>query len=162
MTDVTGIISSVVISLAAFVSALLVIVRFGGGVSDFMANKLASRVQKDKVSQTSEVYQAFLRDEKFDASLEELKMNMLRLEILQMINLHPDKVEPIMKVYDKYIKKGGNTYVTAVYAEWYEAYGRPIIEGRMPPRRSAIAYGRRSTDAAGAQPLVDKPLTTGV
>jgi|GEM_PF-5866258 len=57
--------------------------------------------------------------------------NIKRLELLMMIDNHPEMVQPINMLYDEYHKMGGNSYVSIVYNVWRQNVANGIIQDRM-------------------------------
>jgi len=53
--------------------------------------------------------------------VEGIGLTALRLQILNLIQHSPDQVIIIKNLYDKYHKKGGNSYIDDIYKEWESA-----------------------------------------
>ncbi len=46
------------------------------------------------------------------------ELAILRMELIQLLELHPERESMIYKVYDKYEHLGGNSYVTELMEEY--------------------------------------------
>jgi len=54
----------------------------------------------------------------------EIILGQMRLQLLQMLDHRPNKVEQILKLYDEYIKRGGNSYIKNLIADWKKSIGK--------------------------------------
>lgn len=48
----------------------------------------------------------------------DLKLEMLRLKILQLIQHNPEEKTIICKLYDTYKNQGGNSFIDDMYKKW--------------------------------------------
>ena len=66
---------------------------------------------------------ALLKDIQADQKI--LKMDTLRLQLLQMIQHDPTNRVAITMIRDQYVKQGGNSYVIAEFEKWSKKYNKP-------------------------------------
>ena len=65
---------------------------------------------------------AMLKDIQADQKI--LKMDTLRLQLLQMMQHDPTNRIAITTIYDQYIKQGGNSYIVREYEKWEKKYNK--------------------------------------
>ena len=63
---------------------------------------------------------AMLKDIQKDQKI--LKMDTLRLQLLQMIQHDPTNRVAITGLYDQYVSAGGNSYLNAEFNKWSKKY----------------------------------------
>jgi hypothetical protein len=61
----------------------------------------------------------------------DLRVSILRTNILLTIHATPDKAEIIEADYKEYKSYGGNSYLDSVVAEWRETYEKPLVNKRI-------------------------------
>lgn len=65
---------------------------------------------------------AMLKDIQADQKI--LKMDTLRLQLLQMMQHDPTNRVAITMLHDQYVKQGGNSYVNVEYEKWAKKYNK--------------------------------------
>lgn len=68
---------------------------------------------------------AMLKDIQKDQKI--LKMDTLRLQLLQMIQHDPTNRVAITMICDQYVKQGGNSYILAEFDKWAKKYNKPKV-----------------------------------
>lgn len=66
---------------------------------------------------------ALLKDIQTDQKI--LKMDTLRLQLLQMMQHDPTNRIAITMLCDQYVKQGGNSYILAEFEKWAKKYNKP-------------------------------------
>ena len=55
-----------------------------------------------------------------------LKMDTLRLQLLQLMKHDPTNRVAITGLFDQYASKGGNSYIVAEFEKWAKKYNKPV------------------------------------
>lgn len=66
---------------------------------------------------------SMLKDIQADQKI--LKMDNLRLQLLQMMQHDPTNRVAITMLHDLYMKNGGNSYINVEYEKWAKKYNKP-------------------------------------
>ena len=134
MTDIVVTVSSIII-------ALTVIITFFSKTRKWLVNKMAKDVDFSVIDKRSNVYkdhkivsrlETFVTEDTFkklidnqhniETAIHDLRMSTLRLEIGRLIDHEPHNKDTIYRLFDKYKKLGGNSYMCSEVKKWEQAY----------------------------------------
>lgn len=132
---------TVIVTISSVIIAITTILASFGKFRRWLINKIASDIDYSKIDKRSKIYknhevvtsvEKLLEDGVFDkiqknqenieASIDELKMSTLRLEIGRLLDHEPKNKDLIYKLYDIYKKMGGNSYMHAEIKKWEQEY----------------------------------------
>ena len=141
MLDTLNSFSSIIVTVSSIIIALTTILVFFGKFRKWLINKIATDVDFTKIDKRSKIYkdhetvskiEKLIDDGVFDtlqenqknieASLDELNMSTLRIEIGRLLDHDPQNKDLIYKLYDQYKSKGGNSYMNAEIKKWEQKY----------------------------------------
>jgi hypothetical protein len=80
-------------------------------------------------------YDEMIASIKKELKIDELRKDIMRVNILQSINSTPYKAEIIEAEYKKYKDLGGNSYIDMTVSEWRETYEKPLVNKRISSRK---------------------------
>lgn len=80
---------------------------------------VATRIEGQTVQIQQEVQKL---TEKVDVHKEKSEMQIMRLELLALVESDPTNVIEIKKLYHEYREKGGNSYIASVMQKWCDKY----------------------------------------
>lgn len=141
MFETVNTFSTVIVTISSVIIALTTILAFFGKFRKWLINKIAADVDFAKIDKRSKIYkdhetvskiEQLIDDGVFDtlqenqknieASLDELNMSTLRIEIGRLLDHDPENKDLIYKLYDQYKSKGGNSYMHAEIKKWEQQY----------------------------------------
>jgi type III secretory pathway component EscV len=64
--------------------------------------------------------------EKINSRLTEVELSTMRIEIVSMIEQHPEERLLICRMYDEYKKSGGNTYIDSLFDNWKRSFNKEL------------------------------------
>ena len=133
--------SAIIVTISSVIIALTTILVFFGKFRKWLINKIAADVDFSKIDKRCKIYkdhetvskiETLIDDgvfevlqknqESIEASLNELKMSTLRIEIGRLLDHEPQNKDLIYKLFDYYSSKGGNSYMCAEIKKWEKKY----------------------------------------
>lgn len=144
--------TEIVTSFSAIIVALTVILASFTKVRKWLVNKIASDVDFSKIDKRSELYLMHEKTQKHESQkdeifkqikdlleaqnkgfkesiekqnrhLDELRRSTLRLEIGRLLDHEPKNSDTIHKLYDEYLRMGGNSYMVSRIEKWKKEIG---------------------------------------
>lgn len=141
MFQIANTFATVIVTISSIIIAVTTILASFGKFRKWLINKIASDIDYSKIDKRSKVYknhevvtsiEKLVEDGVFDkiqtnqenieASINELKMSTLRLEIGRLLDHEPKNKDLIYKLYDVYKEMGGNSYMHAEIKKWEQEY----------------------------------------
>lgn len=106
--------------LTAIATIIGVLAAGGGVIINQLDNAVAARIEAQTVSLEKEVEELTAATNKAD---KEIELQLMRLELMMLMQNDPTNTVEIEKVAHDYFAKGGNYYLDSEYNKWCHSFG---------------------------------------